>query len=92
MGEGVHVRAQADGRAVARLQHADDAGLADLAMHGAAELGELGRDEVGGAMLLEAELGMRMQVPPPRRHLVVVRLDAIEGLHVRGLGLLGCRD
>ena len=83
--QGVHVGAQADGWAVARLQHADDARLADVALHRAAELGELGGDELRRAVLLEAQLGMGVQVPPPRRHLVMKRLDAIERLHVRCL-------
>ena len=81
----VHVGAQADGRAVAGLQHPDHSRLADVAMHGAAEFGELAGDELGGAVLLEAELGMRMQVLPPRRHLVVKRAYAIQNLHARGL-------
>ena len=61
-------------------------------VHLEAELLQLARHDVGGALLLEAELGMRMQVAPPRGHLVVKAADAIEGLHAHGLGLLGCRD
>ena len=39
-----------------RLQHADHAGLADAAVHLDAPLGELGRDDLGRAVLLQPEL------------------------------------
>ena len=52
-------------RRVADPQPSDDPGLADAAMHlDAAELGELCGDEIGGAVFLEAEFGMRVDVAP----------------------------
>ncbi len=64
----VHVGAQAD-RAAAVLRrsprnHGDDPGLADVAVMLDAERGELARDDLDGAVLLEAQLGMRVQVAP----------------------------
>ena len=59
----VHVGAQADrGLAVAVTQHADHAGIADAPMHLDAPFLQLLRDDVGGAMLLQAEFGMGMDV------------------------------
>jgi hypothetical protein len=83
-GQRIHVGAQPD-RAVrvADAQHADHAGLADPAMHLDAELGELRRDQVGRALLLEAELGMGVDVAPPGGQLVVELLDARDHGHGR---------
>jgi hypothetical protein len=65
----IHVGTQPDrARRVADLEPADEAGLADAAMDLAAEGLELLGDEVGGALLLEAQLRMRMDVAPPGRH------------------------
>ena len=47
----------------------------------AAEFGELGGDEIGGALLLEAELGMRMDVAPDGGQLVVEPGNGIENRH-----------
>ena len=70
--QAVHVGAQAHGALRgAGAQHADDAGLADAAMHFDAELGELLRDELRRARFLEPELRVRVDVPAPRGHLVV---------------------
>jgi hypothetical protein len=71
-GQGVHVEAQQH-RALAgqaALEQADHAGLADAALHLVAEGAEFLGDDAGGADLLEAELGVHVQVAPDRRDLV----------------------
>ena len=76
----VHVGAKPDAvRRIAGAQHADDAGLADIAMHFAAELGEFCRDRRRRALLLETDLGMGMEVAPPCGHLLMEGADIIEG-------------
>ena len=45
-----------------RRKRADDAGRGQAAMHLAAVFGELGRDQFGGALLLEADLRMGVDV------------------------------
>jgi hypothetical protein len=47
----------------------------------AAELGKLAGDELGRAMLLEAKLGMCVQVLPPGCHVVVKQIDEMWDLH-----------
>src|SRR3546814_16043477 len=64
------VGAQADRpAAIAGLQHSDDAGTTEAAMHLDAPFRQLGRHHVAGALLLEAEFGMGVQVAPPFGHL-----------------------
>ncbi len=65
----VHVGAQADGAfAAAFFQHADNPGVTDRAMHLEAEaLQQLG-DLVRGAVFLEGEFRMAMDVVPPGLH------------------------
>jgi hypothetical protein len=46
-------------------------------MNLAAELGKLVGDELGRAMLLEAKLGMCVQVLPPGGHFAVNQIDDI---------------
>ena len=80
--QGVHVGAQPDrGRAVALAQHADDAGAADADMHLDAERFKFLRDDIRGAMLLEAELRMGVKVAAPRGQLRVIVPDAVDGAH-----------
>ena len=63
IGQGVHVGAQADGAAARALaQHADQAGAGDAAMDFDAPFGQQCGDLFGGAVLLEAEFGMGVQV------------------------------
>src|SRR6185437_15231014 len=70
----IHVGAKPDrARRVARLQHADHAGLADAPMHFDAE--------AGGAFLVESELRMRVEIAAPRRQLVVVLAQARDQWH-----------
>ena len=65
-------------RRIAGAQHADDAGARDAAMHLAAEFGELGRDQGGGALLLEPDLRMRVKIAPPCRQFVMESTDVVE--------------
>ena len=66
----IHVGAQRDDRARERaLQQSDDTGVGDAALHLVeADRAQVGLHDVGGAELAVAELGMRMQVTPPRDH------------------------
>ena len=70
-GERIHVGAQPDRGAVTVHEAADDAGPGQAAVDLDPELAKLGGDEVGGARLLEGDLGMRVQIPPPGGHLGV---------------------
>ncbi len=81
---GIHVGAQPDrARRIAGAQPADDTGLADAAKHLDAEFGEPLRDKIGGPLLLEAELGMGVDVVPPFRQLVVKFRDTPDDRHAR---------
>ena len=62
-------------------QRADDAGPGQAAMHLDAELGELRRDDGGGALLLERHLGIGVDVVAPPDHLLVEIGDAIDDRH-----------
>jgi hypothetical protein len=68
----VHVGAQADARlrGPAR-QRGDDAMAADARLEGNAELSELVLHEGGGDLFLQGQFRMRMQMPAPRRQLLV---------------------
>ena len=62
-GQGVHVGAQADRLfAVARAQHAHDAGAADAAMHLDPPFGEQARDKLRRPVLLQPEFGIGVDV------------------------------
>ena len=79
----VHIGAQSDrGLAVAVAQHANDAGLADAAMHLDAPFLQLARDEIRGAVFLQPEFGMGVDVSANSRQLRLEGAGAIE----RGLG------
>ncbi len=77
----IHIAAQPDRWAVARLQDTHDARLADVAMDRDAEFGELLRDEIAGAMLVETKLGVGMNIAPPDGEIVVIGLDLIGNIH-----------
>ena len=62
-------------------QHADHAGLADAAMHLDAPLGELGRDDLGRAVLLQPDLRVGMQVAADGGQLIVEAADRLDGRH-----------
>ena len=52
-------------------------------MHFETERGEHPGDDVGGAMLFERRLRMRVDVTPPSGHLVMERADLIDDRHGR---------
>ena len=82
-GQAVHVGAQADRAAAASsasLDHADDAGAGQSAMHLDAPVAEPLRDDVGGPVLLEREFGMHVDVAPHGDELVVVAAHAFDGV------------
>src|ERR1700694_5035485 len=80
----VHVGAQPDALAASplALEHADTTGAAEAAMHLDAPLRELVGDDARGADFLEADLGMRMQIPADRGEFVGKTFDAVEVGHV----------
>ena len=79
----VHVGAKPDAAIVAALpfEHADHPGPADAAMHRDAPGGELFGDDRGGALLLEADLRMGVEVVPPGDEVVGEAGDAVEDGH-----------
>src|SRR5262249_55871354 len=83
--QAIHVGAQPDrARRVADPEPPDEAGLADPAMHLDAEALELVGDKIGGALFLEAQFGMRVDVAPPFRQLVVKAADIVDERHGSG--------
>ncbi len=80
----VHVGAQPDPLAAGALalEHADHAGDAEPAMHLDAPLRQFFRDDAGGADLLEADLGVRMEIPADRGEFVGIAFDAFNAGHV----------
>ena len=77
--QAVHVGAQADrDLAIAPPEHANHAGAADVAMHLDAPFGELRCNDVGGAPLLEADLGMGVNVAADRREFVMEAANGFE--------------
>ena len=69
-------------RAGAGPEHADHAGLGHTRVHLVeAEAAQLVGDEGGGAPLLETELGMRVQIAAPGRHLVLEIADPVDDRH-----------
>ena len=79
----VHVGADADrARAGAAAQGADDARMRDPARDLDAPGGELLSHDVAGAVLLEAELRMGVDIAPPFREVVAERGDAIVNRHL----------
>ncbi len=68
----VHVGAQADGApAIAASQGPDHAGSGEALMHLDAPVAQLLCDHRRGAAFLERGLGMRVEVAPPGRHVVM---------------------
>ena len=84
-GQRIHVGAQADrapAAAVLAADHADHAGLCKPGMDFIdAEFAELVLHDAAGADLLQRQLGVLMQVMPPRRHLRLEIGDAIDDRH-----------
>jgi hypothetical protein len=52
-------------------------------VHFDAEGLQLGGDDCRGALLLEAELGMRVDVAPPRAHFALEAPDLLRDGHLR---------
>ncbi len=83
----VHVGADRQHRArAAALDQADDAGLADAGLVGDAETGQFARDHAGGADLLEAELGVGVDIAAD---LDQPGFDALGGVADRGGRIVG---
>ncbi len=83
----VHVGAQADRLVRAAVaKHADDTRASDAAVHLDAEALETLRDEVGGAVLLEAQFRVRVQVAPPGGEFGMEFGDAGDGIRGDGDG------
>ena len=89
----VHVGAQADGAAalaaVAPVHDAHHAGGAHAAVHGDAPFRQLFRHQVGGALFLEAEFGMRVDVAPQLGDGRGLRQDGFDQVHGHSLALAG---
>ena len=80
--QAVHVGAQPDGfMRVADAQRTDHAGLADAARHLAAPALQLLGDDVAGALLLETQLGMHVDVAADRGQFVVIGGNLVENAH-----------
>ncbi len=87
----VHVGAQADRcLPVAVAQDADDACLADAAMDLDPPFLQLAGHQVGGAVLFQAELGVRVDVAADGGQFVLVGAGAVDGVHggVRGCSVM----
>src|SRR5438477_270438 len=77
-----HIGPQPDrARRVADPQPSDEPGLADAAMHLDPKALELFGHQVGGALLLKAELGMGVDIAPPFGQLVVKAADLVDDRH-----------
>ena len=79
--QGIHIRPQSDRGTIAGSKNADHASLADVAVNLAAELGKLASDKLRRAVLLEAKLGVCVQVLPPGGHFAVKQIDEVWDLH-----------
>ena len=82
----VHIGAQPDALAAVALalalEYPDHAGAAEPAVHLDAPTLELLRDDARRAHLLEADLGMRVQIPPDGGEFVGIAVDAFDGGHI----------
>jgi hypothetical protein len=67
---------------MAGSENADHTGFADVAVNLAAKFSKLACDKFGRAMLLEAKLGVPVQVVPPRGHVAVNHIDEMWNLHI----------
>src|SRR4029453_11503056 len=86
----IHGGAQANAPAAAALalEYADHAGAAEAAVHLDAPLRQFVGNDPGSADFLEADLGMRVQIPADRGEFVGEAYDALDVGH---LSLSGCR-
>src|SRR5205823_6834457 len=85
----IHIGPEADraGRS-AGPQPADDPGAANAAKNLTAELREPLRNHFGSPLLLEAELGMGMDIAPPARQIIMKFHNALDDRHRRSLLLV----
>ena len=68
-------------------QHPDDTGLADAAMHLDSPLLQLLRDKLGGAVLLQPQFRMGMDIAANGGQLILIEAGPIEhGWVIHGLG------
>jgi hypothetical protein len=84
--ERVHVSAQTNRTSIVGLctpQGPDHAGARQAPMHLVAEFGQLSRDEIGCAELLERCFGMHVEVAPPRSHLDMIIGNPVDDRHGR---------
>ena len=79
-----------EARALPARDHRDDAGLADADVVLDAERGELLLHHARGAMLLEAELGMGVEITTNRAEFVVILLDVFGGFHINARQCARC--
>ena len=79
----IHVGAQANASAAAALalEHADHAGAAEAAVHLDTPLRQFVGNDPGSADFLEADLGMRVQIPADRGEFVGEAFDAVDVGH-----------
>ncbi len=68
-------------QAAAAAHHADHAGAADAAVGLDAERLKVARDQLGGAVLLEGELGVGVDVAADRGQLALQGADAFDEAH-----------
>src|ERR1700722_6489151 len=88
----IHVRAQADaGRAIAPAKHTDDTGAADAAMDLNAPFRQLGGNQIAGAMLLEADLWMNVDVTPNGGQFIMVGANSVDSGHQTSFQRI-CKD
>jgi len=79
--QAVHVGTQRNGaaaRAAPAVDHADQAGLGEAAMHFDAAGGEALGDQARGARFLERELRMRVDIAPQLTELGVIAANALD--------------
>jgi hypothetical protein len=83
-GQRIHVGAQSDRSTTPRARatnDADDTRLADTGMMLDAECSKFTRDDLDGAMLLETEFGMRVEVSPQCGQFGVVAAQLFDWAH-----------
>ena len=73
-------------------KRADHAGAGDALVHFEPEQAQCGRDDAGGAPLLEGQLGVRMQVAPQRDQVGQQVVDQLVVLQRHGRTVVGIDD
>ncbi len=82
-GQRVHIGTQADQAlaGLATFEQTDNAGAGQAPVHLDPPVGELLGDHIGGAVLLEGDLGMAVDVPAPGLHVLGELGDAVDDRH-----------